>query len=223
MITWSINKSTSTYTKIKMSGYVYIYLYRTYAISHWHSSLALTLNVRHHTFGFCYGERSFNITLGKIMAKQTKGDFTDLVVGKELLYELSRFLYGANVESETGHMAHIWMEERNFVGWKSSDSECPNFSQYLAQIQILVNFLERTTAKHWPIIDLVDELSGSQTVDIPVDGHSDSKTVNEPSGSKTVDEPVDSGSKTVDEPTCGWNPSWNRDQQVCLNSYITFN
>jgi hypothetical protein len=124
-------------------------------------------------------KQAFNNILGKIMAKQTNGD---LVVAKELLHELSRVLYDINVESEMGH---IIMEDRNYIGWKSSDSECPNFSYYLVQIQILVTFLERPpAAKHRQFIDLVNELSGS--------------------------------------PTCGWDPSWNQDQQVCLNSYITF-
>ena len=125
-------------------------------------------------------KQAFNNILGKIMAKQTKGD---LVVAKELLYEHSRVLYDITDESEMGH---IVMEDRNYVGWKSSDSECPNFSHYLVQMQILVTFFERLpAAKHRRFIDLVNELSGSQT--------------------------------------CGWDPSWNRDQQVCLNSYITFN
>jgi predicted nucleotidyltransferase len=121
-------------------------------------------------------KEAFNITTGKIMAKQIKGDF---VVAKELLYELSRVLYGVNVESEMGHMP---MEIPNYVGWKTSDPECPNFSQYLAQMKTLVTFLDQPRANHRPITHLVDELRDSQT--------------------------------------CGWNSSWNRDQQVCLNSDI---
>jgi hypothetical protein len=121
----------------------------------------------------------FNTILGKVMDKQTKGE---LVVALELLKELSHVLYGTNVESET---AHILMEDRNYVGWKSSDSDCPNFSQYLVQVQILVAFLERPAAERRPIIDLVSELSVSQT--------------------------------------CGWDPSWDQGQKVCLNSYTTLN
>lgn len=102
-------------------------------------------------------KKAFNTIRGKIMAKQTKND---LVVAKKLLHEHSRVLYGTNVESEMGH---IVMEDRNYVDWKSSDSECPNFSHYLVQIQVLVAFLERPAAKHLPIIDLVNELSGSWT------------------------------------------------------------
>jgi len=86
------------------------------------------------------------------MARQTKGD---LVVAKELLYELSHVLYGTDGGSETGH---IIMVDRNYVGWKSSDSECPNFSHYLVQMQILVSFLERPAAKNRPIIDLVNDV-----------------------------------------------------------------
>ena len=111
------------------------------------------------------------------MAKQTKGE---LVVAPELLHELCRVLYGTNVVSEMGH---IFMEDRNYVGWKSSDSECPNFSQYLVQMQILVTFMERPAAERRPITDLVNELGVSQI--------------------------------------CGWDPSWNQGQKVCLNNRVT--
>lgn len=92
----------------------------------------------------------------KILDKQSKGH---LVVAKELLMKLSVVLH-VNGESEA---AHIYMEDRNYAGWKTSDSDCPNFSQYLEQIQILVTFFERPAAKHRPIIDLVKELRASQT------------------------------------------------------------
>ena len=120
-------------------------------------------------------KKTFNTTLGKIAAKQLKGE---LIVATELLHELSRILYGTNLESKTGPIA---MEDLKYVyGWKTCYFDCPNFSQYLVQMQILVTFLERPAAKRRPIIDLVNELSTSQT--------------------------------------CGWDPSWNQGQKVCLNS-----
>jgi hypothetical protein len=58
-------------------------------------------------------------------------------VTKELPYDLSHLLYGVNVESK---MAHMIMEDQNYISWKTSDPECPNFSQYVVQIKTLVDF-----------------------------------------------------------------------------------
>lgn len=64
---------------------------------------------------------------------------------KELPYDLSHLLYGVNVESK---MAHMIMEDQNYISWKTSDPECPNFSQYVVQIKTLVDFLEQWGAKY---------------------------------------------------------------------------
>ena len=124
-----------------------------------------------------YAEKeTFNTTLRKIAAKHLKGE---LIVAPGLLQELINVLY----ESEMGPIA---MEDLKYVyGWKTCYFDCPNFSQYLVQMQILVTFLERPAAKWRPIIDLVNELSTSQT--------------------------------------CGWDPSWNQGQKVCLHSYTAVN
>ena len=87
------------------------------------------------------------------MAKKTKGE---LIVASELPHELLRVVPTLNPKWV------IIMEDRNFVGWKSSDSECPNFSQYLVQMQILLTFLEWPAGKQRPNSDLVNEFSVSQ-------------------------------------------------------------
>ena len=113
----------------------------------------------------------FGTTMWKIFNKQRKGD---LIVAKELLNELGHVLYGAK-DSKTGY---LYMEDRKYIFWKTFGSNCPNFSHYIAQLQILVTILEQPAAKDKPIVHLVDKLSDSDT--------------------------------------CGWDPSWKKDLQVCL-------
>ena len=98
----------------------------------------------------------FGATAWKIFNKQRKGD---LIVAKQLLNELGRVLYGAK-DSETGY---LYMEDRKYVFWKIFDSDCPNFSHYIAQLRILVTFLEQPAAKDKPIVHLADKLSDSDT------------------------------------------------------------